>query len=142
MDKTLKYILLIVLFGILVFTGFVTAGYIATYLHPTTAQGQIINLEMYLDDKLWANTSDLDWGPVTSNETIVAYLNIKSIGELNCTVTMAVTGIPAGWTQTYSENGDFLESGEWLNGTITLTTGTVEDIPYSWDTIITAEQTI
>ena len=141
MNTLVKAGLIAILFGILVFTGFVTAGYIATYLHPTTAQGQIIKLEMYLDDTLWANNSDLDWGLITSNETIIVDLDIKSIGELNCTVTMAVTGIPAGWTQTYSEDGDFLESGEWLNGTITLTTGTVKAIPYNWNTIIEAQQT-
>jgi len=49
-DKTLKYILLIALFGILVFTGFVVAGMVKQYLYPSTAQGQIVKLTIYFED--------------------------------------------------------------------------------------------
>ena len=141
MDKTLKYILLIALFGILVFTGFVVAGMVKQYLYPSTAQGQIVKLTIYFENTEWANNTAIPWGKVESDTSYYDYLNIKNTGQLNCTVIMSTLGLPVGWAQTWDKNGTELEPDEWANGTITLTTTTVEAITYELDTIIKATQT-
>ena len=141
MDKTLKYILFIVLFGILVFTGFVVAGMVKQYLYPSTAQGQIVKLTIYFENTEWANNTAIPWGKVESDTAYYDYLNIKNTGQLNVTVTMTTQNLPIGWTQTWTANNTFLKPNEWANGTLTLTTTTVDAISYYWDTFIEAQQT-
>ena len=141
MNKLFKWGFILCFALVLVGAGFVAAAVIQQYMHPSTAHGQTVELTAYLDGELWENNTAIDWGDVESDTAYWCYLNVTNTGQLNCTVSMTTTNLPAGWTQTWTANNTFLESNEWANGTLTITTATVEAITYNWDTIIKATQT-
>ena len=133
--------LIITLVGVLVFVGFTAAAVIQQYLHPSTATGQILKITSYLDGDLWLNNTGIDWDKVEADKSYWSYLNITNSGQLSCTVTLHSIGLPLGWTQTWTANNTLVTPNEWANGTLTLTTATVEAITYNWNTIIRATQT-
>ena len=135
----LKYIA-ILLATILLAT--VAAWAVNTYVlkYPSTAQGQVLKITVYLDGEVWANNTLRDWGGVESDTEYWCYLNITNSGQLNCTVAMSTVDLPSGWDQVWSMNNAFLEPNEWANGTLTLTTATLEAVTYDRDTFITATQ--
>ena len=141
MNKTLQLILIISLIGICIFVGFVVAGVIQQYVYPSTATGQTVGITIYLGDEEWINGTAINWGPVEANSQQYDYLNVKNTGQLSCTVTLHSTDLPTGWTQTWTANASTIAPNAWANGTLTLTTTTVEAITYNWNTIIRATQT-
>ena len=141
MNKTLQLILIISLIGICIFVGFVVAGVIQQYVYPSTATGQTVGITIYLGDEEWINGTAIDWGNVEADISYYDFLNVKNTGQLSVNVTHYTTDLPAGWTQTWTANGTVIAAGAWANGTLTLTTTTVEAQTYNWNTIIRAEQT-
>ena len=135
--------LIISLIGVCIFAGFVGAAYYAsqTKVHPSTATGQTVGITIYLGDEEWINGTAINWGPVEANSQQYDYLNVKNTGQLSCIVTLHSTGLPVGWTQTWTANATTITPNQWANGTLWLNTTNVEAVTYNWNTIIRAEQT-
>ena len=141
LNTYVKACLIVMLIGVCVFAGFAGAAVYYQLNYPSSAEGQTVEVTAYLDSILWKNNTEIDWGPVNATTAYWSYLNVTNSGQLACTVTLHSQGLPNGWTQTWTANNTVIAPTEWANGTLTVTTTTVEAITYEWDTIIRAEQT-
>jgi uncharacterized membrane protein len=144
MNKILKVGALLIL-GLLI--GITATQIIREYAYPQKATVVSIQLEVYLDEELSANGTEIDWGEVQAGDIWYSNLTVKNVGNVECTVYLMVEGLPAGWHETWenttaSVNGTVLASTQRVAGNLTLTVSpTASDGVYTWDSYIKAVPT-
>lgn len=96
----------VMLFAIVV--GVVLAAAVNTLVYPNTATvNQITDIQGYVNDVLWTNNTGIDWGAVDRNVTYSKNFAILNNGNANITdghLLLIVTGLPAGWSETWNTN--------------------------------------
>lgn len=101
------YTFLTLAFIAFMFGAAATAIVMEQYLMPQTAQVNAL-ITMSLGESQWTNNTLVDWGNVDPNTTYVWGFRVNNTCLTNITVTLHVSGLPAGWKQTWSANGTML----------------------------------
>jgi len=109
---------------------------------PSTAFVPAATVDIYIDEVLWENGTELAWGTVYPGETTFCNLTVQNTGDTNATVIVTCPDLPVGWTLTWTENNTLLNVTQVLEGDLDLTVP-YDAVPgsYSWTTYVLAEQT-
>jgi hypothetical protein len=106
--------------------GAIAAETAVNYYYPNDGTITSYGLAMYLDGTLKPNGTTIDWGPCDKG-TVQSFSNVTvvNVGNVNLTVTITTTGLPADWVLEWQANNTLLEPNYevegWLNLTIPLT---------------------
>jgi len=125
----------------LVFVMFVTiayAVYYTTFALPQQAGiGEVYATEVYINDSKRTSGVTYDWG----NGTTSVNLQVKNTGNTNVSIYLIISGLPLGWSETWSGNGTLpsVPPNWWQNGTLTLTRNGIAGV-YSWNSWIKVEK--
>ena len=81
---------------------------------------------MYLDSDLYPNSTAVNWGICEAGYTYtIQNMTVVNTGDINLTVSIVSSGLPADWKIEWQRNGAFVISGTktegWLNLTIPAT---------------------
>ena len=94
---------------------------------------EVASVGFYIDNSAWTNNTDVGWGTLAPGDSDTKNFTVENTGNIACQIIMYVTGLPSGWDLTYSRNGSTVMAGNWLNGTLTLTTASTSgSASYYW----------
>jgi len=139
--KKLIYISVLVLVAFL--AGAVLAVVVQQFLIPSTATVTNVGLQVYIDNELWVNGTELDWSPVEPNSTYYfSNLTALNSGSVNFTVTLTAPNLPTDWTLTWTANGTVLAPNQMAQAELTLyvPVNVVAGQTYTWDMWINADR--
>ena len=135
-NKTFGVILLVALL-----IGVAAAVIYEKWYLPQTVTVGTAALEIYLTETKYENGTDIEWGLVEPGKSYNKSLNVTNTGTLPCNVTLILIDLPIGWTETWTANKTIIATGEWANGTLTLTVPSDALGYYQWNSYIRGEQT-
>jgi hypothetical protein len=123
MNKAAKYVMV----ALLSFVATVAAlDIIVNYQYPQIGDIATPSLDMYLDSDLYPNSTAVNWGICEAGYTYtIQNMTVVNTGDINLTVSIVSSGLPADWKIEWQRNGAFVISGTktegWLNLTIPAT---------------------
>lgn len=100
--------------------GILAASLVVEYIYPQSATVQAITFAVYVDTVPWANNTNIPWGNVVPDATYTKNLTVVNNGTVPVTVYLFVSGLPAGWTETWAANGALLAPSEVAYADLTL----------------------
>ena len=120
MNKALKWTA--ILFSALML-GAVGATIVTQHQYPQNGNvvpTPALTIQCYLEDEVWTNGTAIDWGDICADNTYAYNFTVKNTGNVNATVTMTITGLPSGWTETWLGNNTILQPAETISADLTL----------------------
>ena len=96
-------------------------------------------VSVYVDGQPWSNGTKISWNPVEPGKSYTKNLEVENVGNTTVKVFLMISGLPEGWSLTWSANGSILHAGEKCSGYLTLTVPPDASGPYEWDSWIIAE---
>ena len=123
MNKAAQYVMV----ALLSFVATVAAlDIIVNYQYPQIGDIATPSLDMYLDSDLYPNSTAVNWGICEAGYTYtIQNMTVVNTGDINLTVSIVSSGLPADWKIEWQRNCTVIASGAktegWLNLTIPAT---------------------
>lgn len=135
-----KQVLILCLIAVLVSS--VSAISVYVLHHPSEAEvPETYGLTEYLDDQLMSNGSKWSWGNVTPGVTYTKNLTVVNSGNSQVTVYLRVSGLPDGWSLTWTGNNTVLQPQKAAVGNLDLSVpGNATGQKYQWDSWVEGEE--
>jgi len=100
----------------------VMAAELSGFHIPSTVQPQENQLEISVtvDQNSWTNGTQLDWQIITPGETLTKTLAVQNIDTKSGTIYIKISGLPLGYTLTWTANNTVVTSGSQIQGQLQL----------------------
>ena len=109
------------------------------YSFPQTANVSVPSAKFYLHGELWLNNTEIVWDGLAP-ETQYSYdFTIENTSPYPITATLVISGLPAGWTETWGTGSYTIGIGATETYPLILNVPSVIPGSYHWSTSVTIE---